>query len=47
MRDSSISKRLIYAVLSKLVSPSFAQETYEFAQERAGKELAKRDDALS
>jgi hypothetical protein len=47
IRDASIAKRLIYAVLSKLVSPSFAQETYEVAQERAGKELARKDDGLS
>ncbi len=47
IRDASIAKRLIYTVLSKLVSPSFAQETYEVAQERAGKELAKKEDGLS
>src|SRR5258708_17270727 len=41
VRDGGILRRLLFALMSKLVTPAFAQEAYEQAKEKAGQELSK------
>ncbi len=43
MRDTGISRRMIYAFTAKLVSPSFASQAFEDASEKAGKDIAGRE----
>ncbi len=43
-RDSNIARRLIYANLARSYGPDFAKLAYEDARERAGKEMARRDE---
>src|SRR6266566_7366588 len=42
VRDAGIIRRVLYALVAKMVSPAFAQEAYENAREKAGQELASR-----
>ncbi len=43
-RDSNIARRLIYAHLARAYGPDYARLTYEDAKEKAGKEMARRDE---
>lgn len=42
MRDAGIARRMIYALTTKLVSTSFASQAFEDANEKAGKDIANR-----
>ena len=42
MRDTGIARRMVYAVTSKLVSPTFASQAFEDAREKTGKDIATR-----
>jgi hypothetical protein len=42
LRDSSIARRLMYAMLSRSFGPDYALKAYEDAKERAGQELSPR-----
>jgi gamma-glutamylcysteine synthetase len=42
VRDAGIVRRVLYALVAKTFGAAFAQEAYENAKERAGKELASR-----
>src|SRR5579859_1773571 len=42
VRDGSIIRHLLYALLAKLFSVSFARDAYEHAKEKAARELEKR-----
>jgi len=44
LRDSNIARRLIYAMLARTHGPDFALRAYEDAKEKAGKEIARRDE---
>jgi hypothetical protein len=44
LRDSNVARRLIYAMLARTHGPDFALRAYEDAKEKAGKEIAKRDE---
>jgi hypothetical protein len=42
LRDSSITRRLVYTLIARTIGPDFASKVYEDAKEKAGKELASR-----
>ena|SRR5450631_4048051 len=42
MRDAGITRRMIYALTSKLVSTTFAAQAFEDAREKTGKDIANR-----
>jgi hypothetical protein len=42
MRDAGITRRMIYALTSKLVNPTFAAQAFEDAREKTGKDIANR-----
>jgi hypothetical protein len=42
MRDAGIARRMIYALISKLVSTTFAAQAFEDAREKTGKDIANR-----
>ena len=42
VRDGSIIRHLLYSLVAKVVSVSFAREAYEHAKEKAARELEKR-----
>jgi hypothetical protein len=44
IRDSNVARRLIYAMLARSHGPDFANRAYEDAKEKAGRDLARRDD---
>lgn len=44
LRDSNIARRLIYAMLARTHGPDFALRAYEDAKEKAGKDIARRDE---
>jgi len=44
LRDSNVARRLIYAMLARSHGPDFANRAYEDAKEKAGKEIARKDE---
>jgi|SRR6266699_4127068 len=44
LRDSNVARRLTYAMLARTHGPDFANRAYEDAREKAGRDLARRDD---
>ncbi len=44
LRDSNVARRLIYAMLARSHGPDFASRAYEDAKEKAGKEIARKDE---
>lgn len=44
IRDSNVARRLIYANLARSHGPDFANRAYEDAKQKAGKDLARRDE---
>jgi len=42
VRDSGLLRRVLYALIAKLLGPEFAKEAYEDARAKVGQELAAR-----